>query len=892
MARDSGVSDRSAFRLRTAVVEGSLATQMHRAAAARANECGLQILSLPLLAARLVGGFTAPLTAEVLDPAVQRALDEGGFVELEAVRHLPGTARAIARTLRKVWDADVDLRGKGKANRIRELIVIEERVRRHLPAAVLTTGDLRDAALRRIRYAPNLVGPICIEQLSFIQPVWRPLIEALERIVPVEWRAPSHAEAEWAAGRITTIRSSSRSADPSVLSCADPRHEAVESLRWARQLIASGSAKPHEIAIASATTAPWDDHFLGLAADAGLRLHFCHGVPALATVDGQRCAALADILLRGLSQKRVRRLVALCWGQGLALKGLPDGWLAAVPRGATLQTVEDWQRVIATAADKDGSLGSAQAILPLLVTLAKGPSGSEEAAGLFLRGRSLQIWEAATRSAPPDALELSLRNVRLSPETDAADSIVWCPARDLAAAPRAHVRLLGLTNRSWPRSVGDDPILPSHVLGADEFDVDPIARADRRHFRVILDAASGSVVLSRCRRSAQGSRMGRSPLLQDRPEIALSRARTPEHAFSEADRLMARPTDAARVDRIRSARSCWRDWHVEHLTPHDAQFAPDHPVVVAAIQRVQSATSLRRLLQDPLGFVWRDALGWGAPEEGEQPLSISAQDFGKLVHELLSHAVEALEPDPGYARASDGEIEKALRAAARIVRESWPLERPVPPKLLWSNTVDHATSLALRGLLRKEISEEETRSWTEVPFGQPEGFLAGRELPWDASRPVVVPNTPVRLRGTIDRLDMRRNPAAVRVTDYKTSAPPKNAGRIIIGGGGELQRALYGLACRQLLEEESQIIARLLYLADEPLVLRLHDLDGAIDQISAFINEAIAMLRRGATIPGRLSFERLNDLRLALPASPGYERRKRIALNKVGEAVSRFWSAP
>jgi len=886
------VNSGSALGLRTAVVEGSLASQMRRAAAARANECGLQIMNLPQLAARLAGGFTAPVTAEVLDPAIRRALDEGGFVELEAVRHLPGTARAVARTLRKLWDADVDLRAKGDGTRIRELMMIEEWVRRHLPAPTLSPRDLRNAALRRIKYSPRLLGPVCIEHLSFIQPVWRPLIEALDKVVPVEWRAPSHAETKWIGGRVTAIPNPPRSADPTVVSCADPRHEAVESLRWARHLITSGAAKPDEIAIASANTGPWDDHFLALAANAGLRVHFAHGIPALATVDGQRCAALADLLLHGLSQKRVRRLVSLSRGQGLGLDQLPDGWLAALPRGATLPTVEDWHRAIANAIVKNDTIATAQAVLPLLGTLAKGPLGSGEAAGLLLRGRSLQIWEAATRSAPPDALELSLRNVRLAPETDAADSIVWCPARDLAAAPRPHVRLLGLTNRSWPRTAGDEPILPSHVLSADEFDVDPVARADRRHFRVILEAASGSVVLSRCRRSGQGSRVGRSPLLQDRPEIALSRARIPEHVFSEADRLMARPADAATIKRIQSARLCWRNWHLEHLTPHDAQFAADHPVVAHAVERVQSATSLRLLLQDPLGFVWRYALGWNEPQEREQPLSIAPGDFGKLVHELLSRAVDTLEPDPGYARASEGEIEDALKAAARVVRESWPLERPVPPKSLWSNTVDYAASLALVGLLRKEISEEGTRSWTEVPFGQPDGFVAGRELPWNPTIPVTVPKTPVRLRGTIDRVDMRHNPSAVRVTDYKTGAPPKNAGRIIIGGGAELQRALYALACRQLLEGEPQIVARLLYLGGEPLALRIHDLDGAIDQISAFINETISILQRGATVPGRFAFEQSNDLRLALPASPGYERRKRGAFNKIDAGISRFWIAP
>jgi hypothetical protein len=52
------------------------------------------------------------------------------------------------------------------------------------------------------------------------------------------------------------------------------------------------------------------------------------------------------------------------------------------------------------------------------------------------------------------------------------------------------------------------------------------------------------------------------------------------------------------------------------------------------------------------------------------------------------------------------------------------------------------------------------------------------------------------------------------------------------------------------------------------------------------------MLRRGATVPGRLSFDKSSELRLALPASPGYERRKLIAYNKANESIAGFWSVP
>jgi PD-(D/E)XK nuclease superfamily len=887
------VNDKVSVGIRTAVVEGSLAFQMRRFAAARANECGLQILSMPQLAARLAGGFTVPVTAEHLEPAIQQALDRGEFTELERVRRLPGMTRAVARTLLKVWDADLDLSVARDANhsRMRELGVIEDRLKEHLPKAMLTPRDLRNAALHRIQHASRLIGPVCIKGLSFVPPVWQPLINALCKVVAVEWRAPKEAETEWFSGSVKSIEFP-RSSAPIVISCADPHHEVVESLRWVRQLITSRMAKPHQIAIASASTMAWDDHFLALAANTGLRLHFSHGIPALTTRDGQRCAALADILLHGLSQQRVRRLILLCQGQGLALDQLPEHWLSALPRGATLPTLEDWQRVIVTTNLKDQALAPAEALLALLAVLVKGPKASSEAAALFLRRRSLQIWEAATRSAPADAVELSLRSARLAPETDAADSIVWCPARDLAAAPRPYVRLLGLTNRNWPRRIGDDPILPNHVLPVGEFDADPVSRADRRHFMVILNAAVGGAVLSRSRRGAQGSRVGRSPLLQDRAEVTLSRARIPEHAFSEADRLMACPKEAAEVKRIKSAGQCWRNWHVAHLTPHDGQCEPNNSVIIRAIERLQSATSLQQLLRDPLGFIWTYALGWNAPQEREQPLTITPDELGKLVHELLRRAVDSLEPDPGYAKAFERQIEASLHAAAALVRETWPLERPVPPKLLWSNTVDYAAAMALTGLLRREITEEGTRSWTEVPFGQSADFVAGRELPWDARIPVCIPGTPIQLRGTIDRLDMRSNPFAVRVTDYKTGEPPKNASRIVIAGGTELQRALYALACCQLLEGQPAIVARLLYLTGEPLAIKLGNLDAALERISAFVTEAVAILQRGTAVPGRLSYDRSNDLRLALPASPGYERRKRLALGKAAERLSRFWSEP
>ena len=50
----------------------------------------MRLQNLPQLAARLAGGFVAPITVEPLDLAIQQALEKGGFVELKGVRRLPG----------------------------------------------------------------------------------------------------------------------------------------------------------------------------------------------------------------------------------------------------------------------------------------------------------------------------------------------------------------------------------------------------------------------------------------------------------------------------------------------------------------------------------------------------------------------------------------------------------------------------------------------------------------------------------------------------------------------------------------------------------------------------------------------------------------------------------
>jgi hypothetical protein len=61
---------------------------------------------LPLLASRLAGSFRRLADRKTLTTGVARALQDGGFAQLDDVRGLPGMVRAALQTLQRAWTAD------------------------------------------------------------------------------------------------------------------------------------------------------------------------------------------------------------------------------------------------------------------------------------------------------------------------------------------------------------------------------------------------------------------------------------------------------------------------------------------------------------------------------------------------------------------------------------------------------------------------------------------------------------------------------------------------------------------------------------------------------------------------------------------------------------------
>lgn len=464
------------------------------------------------------------------------------------------------------------------------------------------------------------------------------------------------------------------------------------------------------------------------------------------------------------------------------------------------------------------------------------------------------------------------------------------PASGLAASPRRFVRLLGLNSSRWPRGVAEDRLLPNHIIPSAILDPLPVSLADRRDFETILATTAGEVVLLRARRESDGRLLGRSPLLAAHgEETYLRRNAVPVHAFSETDRLMSRPQEFAADPNAISAKCCWRDWHRPEITAHDGLIRADHPLVLAILNRTQSASSLRRLLRNPLSFVWVYALRWREPRSGAEPLVLDALGIGDLVHMVLDRALSDLEAAGGLASADADAIETAVGRAAQAVAADWERERPVPPAVIWKRTLDEARMMAGRALSYGDDVLPGARSYGEVPFGGSEP-KSDAKTPWDTSTPVTIPNTGFSIAGYIDRLDVSGDGKRAMVRDYKTGRPPR--GDIRLNVGRELQRCLYAFAVKALLGEDVAITASLLY-PREPIELQIDDREAVLAEITDYLRAARTSLASGASLPGPDTGGDYDDLAFALPANASvtYCKRKLLAVTERLGEVARVWEA-
>jgi hypothetical protein len=878
----------------TIVAHGRLAMRELRLEAARHRRHGLQIMSFEQVAVRLAGGFARPIDDESLRTAIQAVLPATPLGELESIKLLPGMVDAASDTLHKAWRAGINLTARASEHpRLDSIARLEAAVLTQLPPGMMRPTDLVAAAYLRLDHAKAVLGPVEIVGITELSPCWRALLQVLTDHTSVTWTAGPRPTPTWLETTgISITRAPPQAPAVYTVSAATAYHEAIEAIRWARSLLASGEAEPADIAIAAASTAEYDDHFLALRADASLDLHFVHGIKVTTTREGQAAAALADILIRGLSQTRMRRLAALCGSESGPFQTLPMGWMQILPTDAPLASASAWMRLLdsVSATDWPDEMDHAATLRGIVDLLAKSHAAADEIGTALLSRRALAIWRKALLAGPTGSLDATLETLKQDDGLEACVSLAWMPASALAASPRRFTRLVGLNSSRWPRGISEDRLISDHIIPTVELDPLPVGAADRRDFDTILATTERQIVLSRARRDSEGRLLGRSSLLgAPADETYIRRNAVPTHAFSETDRLMARPQEFVHEPQAISATTGWRNWHRKEITPHDGLVRADHPLLLAILGRTQSASSLRLLLRSPLGFVWRYGMRLRMPESETDPLVLDALAMGDLVHMTLDLALQKLEASGGLAKADESQIATAVQDAARDVAGVWESERAFPPAVIWRRTLDDARLLTSRALTYGDEHLPDARSFGEVAFGGAEPKSAA-DSPWDPATPVEIPDAGFRIAGYIDRLDLSSDGKRALVRDYKTGRPPKDD--IGLDGGRELQRCLYAFAVKALLGADVSISASLLFPRDQ-IDLQLADPETTLTEITGYLQAARANLTAGNALIGPDTGGNYDDLAFALPANAGatYCKRKLPAATEIFGDAAQVWEA-
>lgn len=867
-------------RRRTLIAANLHAARQLRLQLAQTGQHGAQVMLIEQLAGRLAGGFYQVADEVSLQQALRDSLDTVALGELAGIRDLPGTPRALLATLRKCWSAAFDLNaGSSRHARIDALAAVDCAVRDRLAPSVLVPPDLARKAMERLVVAPQLFGEVDAVGLAELDPCWQPMLLALAGVTRVRWLAGCNAVPAWLEGSKVVVELGPATQPlRRIVSAAHAAHEALEAMRWSRQLLASGQATAEQIAIASANPSAYDDALQSLSQTTELALHFVHGRPVVSTREGQMAAALADALLNGPTRRRLRRC---------ALASLPHGWENALPPKIVLRNAASWQQALSRMGPEhwpDGLDGTPQ-LREILELLLAGADGAEAAGERLLSGRALSLWRRALMAGPAQALLETLAGLRQDDGLDSCASVCWMPAQTLAASPRRYVWLLGLNAGAWPRQSGEDGLLPGHIVNPRLLEPRPPGLADLQAFDAIT-RSSEHLVLSFARRDTAGRRAAPSALLRGLGAADHLEAHAPAvHAAGESDRLLGRPREFSGSAQAISAMKAWRNWRSAEVTGHDGLVRSGHPALAALVSRVHSASSLKSMLRNPIGHLWEYGMRWKAPDTEDQLLELEPMQFGKLVHAVAENALVRLEAGGSLAKASSGQLHAAIQAALTEVAAQWVREEAVPPAVLWHATLA-ATADSARAALdcgRGEVPG--ARSFAEVPFGGSSN--GGQHSPWNNERPVEIPGTGLLIKGVIDRLDLSPDGKVAVVRDYKTgNRMIKDA--VALAGGAELQRCLYAFAVRALLDGVEDVRSSLFY-TKHVREFGLAAPEQAFDALSGALVAASNSFAAGRALPGPDAGDTYDNFVLLLPADSEYRKRKEQPVRTQLADAAKIW---
>ncbi|MCY4417375.1 MAG: PD-(D/E)XK nuclease family protein [Chloroflexi bacterium] len=267
-----------------------------------------------------------------------------------------------------------------------------------------------------------------------------------------------------------------------------------------------------------------------------------------------------------------------------------------------------------------------------------------------------------------------------------------------------------------------------------------------------------------------------------------------EHPFAANDPLAA----AMRLSRSRvNARLTEFDGNLSSISDDD-RFS------VGLRRAPISSTGLESWAACPYRYFLGSVLGLRALETPEETVSINALDRGALIHEVLERFIRESVENGLLPRAGDtwGPADHdRLMGIANELFENTEARGATGKRLLWD--MDKATIVAdLETFLEEDAKSRSDHGTARVEVEAAFGF-GGETVE------VIDPETGIRFRGLIDRVDVGGDGESILVIDYKTGSARPYAGMEddVIDGGRHLQLGVYSLAVRALFPGATRIKA-------------------------------------------------------------------------------------
>jgi RecB family exonuclease len=411
------------------------------------------------------------------------------------------------------------------------------------------------------------------------------------------------------------------------------------------------------------------------------------------------------------------------------------------------------------------------------------------------------------------------------------------------------VILLGLVEKGFPRVIREDPLLTDEERARINRDLPRKLdgyEEERLLFSLTTAAASEKLVLAHPRLEPSTSRPRIASFLlleyagvnsfKALGQLAVNIPLSPVRPVAEP--LNQREFDLGALISVRDRHQYLRHvsellaagvgnaaerWREPALTPYDGLLggAKAREVLRERFgleKLVISATALEDFFGCPFYYLQKHVLGIERWEEPEAALSIDALDLGSLYHAILED----------YYRSPGRDIVAVAKRHFEEFQRSGVTGYPT----VWE--------------VKKQIILEELSAFIERDRAASAGWQP-TEFEKKFSGIAVAP--PVRLRGTIDRIDQSADAKRARILDYKTGRVPRNVRDDSLAGGEALQLPLYILAAESLLPKVRVDSASYLYFTlrggYRTISFSHEALDGLHTALSNLLDTAAGMIRDG-----------------------------------------------